>query len=68
MQDLEFYISGSKRSLNDPSKSRWHDKERQLLAALEQELARQGGDGPSGSDGPPPEESGPEAESDDTPF
>jgi hypothetical protein len=69
MQDLEYYINGSKRSLNDPSKSRWHDKERQLLAALEQELARQGGGGgPGGGDGPPLEESGPEAESDDTPF
>jgi len=44
IQDLEFYISGSRRSLDDPSKSRWHDKERVLLAALEAELARQRGD------------------------
>jgi hypothetical protein len=41
VQDLEFYISGSRRSLDDPSKSRWHDKERVLLAAMEAELARQ---------------------------
>jgi hypothetical protein len=48
VQDLEFYISGSRRSLDDPSKSRWHDKERVLLAAMEAELARQrSGDAPS---------------------
>jgi hypothetical protein len=59
MQDLEFYASGSRRSLNDPSKSRWHDKERALLAAIEAEIARnQGGDGggagPSDDGVPPP--------------
>jgi hypothetical protein len=43
MGDLEFYANGSKRSLADPSKSRWHDKERQLLAAIEAEIVRQGG-------------------------
>jgi len=55
MGDLEYYANGAKRSLNDPSKSRWHDRERQLLAAIEAEIARQrgGGDG-GGEDGPPP--------------
>jgi hypothetical protein len=50
VQDLEFYISGSRRSLDDPSKSRWHDKERVLLAAMEAELARakSGGGAPAG--------------------
>lgn len=43
VQDLEFYISGSRRSLDDPSKARWHEKERVLLAAMEAELARQKG-------------------------
>ncbi|MDB4990463.1 MAG: hypothetical protein JWN04_5641 [Myxococcaceae bacterium] len=43
VQDLEFYISGSRRSLDDPSKARWHDKERVLLAAMESELARRNG-------------------------
>jgi hypothetical protein len=43
MQDLEYYASGCRRSLADQSKSRWHDKERQLLAAIEAEIARQGG-------------------------
>jgi hypothetical protein len=47
-QDLEFYASGCRRTLNDPSKSRWHDKERVLLAAIEAELARQGGGGGGG--------------------
>jgi hypothetical protein len=59
-QDLEYYASGARRSLADPSKSRWHEKEKQLLAAIEAELARQGGGGggpPSGyrdDDVPPP--------------
>jgi hypothetical protein len=54
VQDLEYYIAGSRRSLDDPSKSRWHDKERMLLAAMEAELARQrggGGDGGAGGGG-----------------
>ncbi|MFY0527489.1 hypothetical protein ACN28I_31515 [Archangium gephyra] len=56
MGDLEYYANGARRSLNDPSKSRWHDRERQLLAAIEAEIARQrgGGDGGGGEDGPPP--------------
>ena len=49
VQDLEFYISGSRRSLDDPSKSRWHDKERVLLAAMEAELARRTGGEAGGS-------------------
>jgi hypothetical protein len=56
VQDLEFYASGSRRSLADPSKSRWHEKERQLLAAIEAEIARQGGASPppQDDDEPPP--------------
>jgi len=49
VQDLEFYINGSRRSLDDPSKSRWHEKERVLLAAMEAELARQKGGGGGGN-------------------
>lgn len=54
MGDLEFYANGARRSLNDPSKSRWHDKERALLDAIEAEIARQVGGGyePPRSDGP----------------
>ncbi|WNZ62147.1 hypothetical protein QEG98_41130 [Myxococcus sp. MxC21-1] len=52
MGDLEFYANGARRTLNDASKSRWHDKERQLLAAIEAEIARQrGGDAGGGGDG-----------------
>ena len=61
VQDLEYYMAGSRRSLDDPSKSRWHDKERVLLSAMEAELARQRGSGSSGgggsgSDFPPPDD------------
>lgn len=45
MQDLEYYANGARRSLADPSKSRWHDKERALLASIEAEIARQRGGG-----------------------
>jgi len=73
IKDLEFYMSGCRRSLADPAKSRWHDKERTLLAAIEAELARQkgggGGDRASGFqssaedfDGPP------DYSDDDIPF
>lgn len=50
-QDLEYYANGARRSLADPSKSRWHDKERALLAAIEAELARQRGEGGGGGGG-----------------
>jgi len=45
IQDLEYYAGGCRRTLQDPNKSRWHDKERELLAAIEAELARQGAGG-----------------------
>jgi hypothetical protein len=45
VSDLEFYMNGCQRTLNDPAKARWHEKERVLLAAIEAELARQRGDG-----------------------
>jgi hypothetical protein len=51
-QDLEYYANGCRRTLNDPAKSRWHEKERVLLAAIEAELARQeGGGSPAFGDG-----------------
>lgn len=43
--DLEYYANGARRSLDDPAKARWHDKERALLAAIEAEIARQRGGG-----------------------
>jgi len=48
MQDLDFYANGSRRSLADPTKSRFHDKERVMLAAIEAEIARQSGGGGGG--------------------
>lgn len=45
MDDLQFYANGSRRSLSDPSKARFHDKERALLAAIEAEMAKQSGQG-----------------------
>jgi hypothetical protein len=75
MQDLEYYANGARRSLNDPSKSRWHDKERALLAAIEAEIARQrggeagggeeGGGGYSGGSGDEPP---PHSDDDNIPF
>ncbi len=64
--DLDYYANGARRTLNDPGKSRFHDKERALLAAIEAELSRTGKTAgapapaksyappPSDDDGPPP--------------
>jgi hypothetical protein len=54
-QDLEFYATGARRTLADPGKARFHDKERTLLAAIEAEQARQGATG-GGEEEPPPSE------------
>ena len=53
--DLDFYRNGCMRTLNDPGKARFHDKERGLLAAIEAEMKRQGlGGGGDDGGGPPP--------------
>lgn len=57
MQDLEFYANGAVRSINDPAKERFRDKERALLEAINAEIVRQGG-APivlAGDFGPPPD-------------
>lgn len=57
MKDLAFYANGCRRTLDDPSKARFHDKETRMLAAIEAEIARQqGGDAPphDDADAPPP--------------
>lgn len=55
LQDLEFYLNGCKRTLSDPGKARFHDKEKQLMAQIEAEVARQqGGGGGGGGDNEPP--------------
>lgn len=53
IQDLEFYANGARRTLSDPSKARFHDKERTLLAVIEAELSRQR-DEPTSDGGQPP--------------
>jgi len=69
IQDLEYYISGSRRTLDDPSKSRWHEKERVLLAAMEAELARQtGGGGDEDVFGSPDHDDSPPHSDEDIPF
>ena len=72
VKDLEFYISGCRRTLDDPAKSRWHDKERVLLAALEAELARQqggeGGDEDSSRRAEAPDWGAPAHSDEDIPF
>jgi hypothetical protein len=50
-QDLEFYATGARRTLADPGKARFHEKERTLLAAIEAEQARQAA---GGDEEPPP--------------
>jgi hypothetical protein len=67
IKDLEFYASGCRRTLDDPGKSRWHDKERVLLAAIEAELARQGA-GDEGGGFLDQDEGPPAFTDDDVPF
>ena len=71
MGDLEYYAGGCRRTLGDPSKSRWHEKERVLLATIEAEMARQGG-GASGGSSPAASSGGyeepPPMTDDDIPF
>ena len=42
-EDLDYYARGCRRTLADPGKARFHDKERTLLAAIEAEMSRRGG-------------------------
>lgn len=67
LQDLEYYASGCRRTLDDPAKARWHDKERQLLAAIEAELARQGGGRTSRGGAPPVRDEPPPHRDEDAP-
>lgn len=69
MGDLEFYANGSRRSLADPAKARWHDKEKVLLAAIEAEIQRQlGGGGAPAPSAPVFDDDGPPHTDDDIPF
>lgn len=55
-QDLDFYANGARRTLSDPGKARFHEKEKVLLQAIEAEIARQQGGTShlSGEEPPPP--------------
>lgn len=64
--DLEFYANGCRRTLSDPAKARWHDKEKVLLAAIEAEIARQRG-GPASPTAPAPAAGFPASPHDDVP-
>jgi len=69
IQDLEFYANGARRSLGDPSKERFHDKERALLGAIEAELQRAYGITSSAqASTPPPDDSIPPPNDNDAPF
>lgn len=61
LEDLEFYAAAARRSLADPSKSRWHDKERALLELIDAEIhggrfdaQKAVGEVPNDADEPPP--------------
>lgn len=68
MQDLEFYANGARRSLADPSKERFHDKERALLGLIEAEIARQRGGGGGDEGGGFGDEPPPHDDEDNIPF
>lgn len=53
-QDLEFYANGARRTIADPAKANFHDKERALLAAIEAEMMRQQKALNQGAEEPPP--------------
>lgn len=63
LKDLEFYAAAARKSLADPSKSRWHDKERALLELIDAEIH-------GGRTQPPPSDSNepPPHGDDDAPF
>ncbi len=67
LQDLEYYAAGCRRTLADPGKARFHDKERVLLAAIEAEITRQKGMPPLGDDGSA-DEFGPPPDTEEVPF
>lgn len=42
LADLQWYASNCKKSLDDPGKAKWHERERAMLAALEAEIMKRG--------------------------
>lgn len=68
LNDLKFYAGGCERTLGDPEKSRWHDKERTLLEAIHAEMRRQGHAPDHGDSSQPPPDDAPPPGDDDAPF
>jgi len=51
LDDLRYYRTGCERSIADPAKARFHESERRMLAAIEEEIKkREGGAGSGGTD------------------
>lgn len=46
LENLEWYHGIIQQSVNDPSKSRFREKNQEVLSAIEAEIVRQGGDVP----------------------
>jgi hypothetical protein len=51
--DLEWYANNCEKSVNDPSKAKWRDREEAMLAALRAEQRRRGSGGGDASGGRP---------------
>ncbi len=62
MGDLKFYEGGCLRTLTDPSKAKWHDRERALLTAIHAEIVKQGGKPDLGDARPPEDDRQPQPE------
>lgn len=54
LKDLDYYASGARKTLADPAKSNFHNKERALLAAIDAEIMRQRTSMPDDNEPPPP--------------
>ena len=65
--DLKFYANGCRRTLGDPAKSKFHEKERGTLAALQAEMKRQGIEDEGAQSGPP-DDGAPPASDSSLPF
>ena len=68
VRSLEFFRGACLKTLADPDKQRFHEKERGLLAAIEAEMRRQGVDPAPVSSFDPPPPSDADAPPGDLPF
>jgi hypothetical protein len=70
MRSLEFFRGACLKTLADPDKQRFHEKERVLLTAIDAEMQRQGVTPPpvSSFDPPPPSDADAPPDDTDAPF